>query len=68
MGYTLAENKYVITSYSIHYTKLYEISEFKFDLAYKKIELGQAKYESTSYQRKKNSNVLYIIPFLDQLE
>lgn len=39
---------------SIELTKFREaISEFKFDLEYKEMELEQAQYESASYQRKK---------------
>ncbi|MCF6357322.1 MAG: HlyD family efflux transporter periplasmic adaptor subunit [Draconibacterium sp.] len=40
---------------AIQLTKLREeLEEFNYDLAYKKLELEQAKYESPAYQRKKN--------------
>ena len=39
---------------AIQLTKLREeLEEFKYDLAYKQLELEQAKYESPAYQRKK---------------
>ncbi|NOR74412.1 MAG: HlyD family efflux transporter periplasmic adaptor subunit [Draconibacterium sp.] len=40
---------------AIKLTKLREeLEEFNYDLAYKKLELEQAKYESPAFQRKKN--------------
>ncbi len=40
---------------AIQLTKLREeLKEFNYDLAYKQLELEQAKYESPAYQRKKN--------------
>ena len=40
---------------AIQLTKLREeLEEFNYDLAYKKLELEQAKYESPAFQRKKN--------------